>query len=528
MKERTVPGEGEYMNQITVFADIIALSLLIVVLGGVYIQMNEVSKKKTAFIICILVDIFFAIVDLCVSVCIVNGIMVHNWIVMMLLLLSSYITTFVFLNFIQQILLEKGINNNKKIVVMKMYITALSAVVLFLGIIGDSIVISKNTIIAGTGQKICLLLLIIFYAIIFIFSIKNIHIIGKVDVLTLAAYLSVPTIVIILEVIFNELHLGQLSLGFSCLFMFASMARKAYNAHEEENLSYFKSIASSYATMHVIDLKGELISEFGAHDALRKYRAAHPERNEQDTIWGVLTQRICEAHKSEIMEFTRLDSLDERMKGIRKLSCEVLNVDDKWFRFSFVRVGEIDEKLERVIFTSHDVDHMRRSEETLKLISTTDELTKLNNRRAFQDDIDAIDKNGVPDDLWYLNIDLNGLKEINDAKGHSAGDELIVALGKTIAKAIYPWGKAYRIGGDEFVAIINTSKANIEVILRSLEEYRMQWSGKYSDTFSFSKGLVSSQEFPGASVQALAIEADKKMYIEKREYYISRGIERRK
>ena len=50
-------------------------------------------------------------------------------------------------------------------------------------------------------------------------------------------------------------------------------------------------------------------------------------------------------------------------------------------------------------------------------------------------------------------IDINGLKQVNDTKGHDIGDELIVEVANSIT-SVFKKKYCYRIGGDEFVAII--------------------------------------------------------------------------
>ena len=61
------------------------------------------------------------------------------------------------------------------------------------------------------------------------------------------------------------------------------------------------------------------------------------------------------------------------------------------------------------------------------------------------------------DDFVFVSLDVNGLKTINDTQGHAAGDELIKAAASCMKKCIGSYGRVYRTGGDEFIALINTS-----------------------------------------------------------------------
>ena len=64
-------------------------------------------------------------------------------------------------------------------------------------------------------------------------------------------------------------------------------------------------------------------------------------------------------------------------------------------------------------------------------------------------------------------IDLDGLKAINDNQGYAAGDTKLRTLGEALAAAVRAGDGAYRIGGDEFVALLPDSPpAQVPAILR--------------------------------------------------------------
>ena len=81
----------------------------------------------------------------------------------------------------------------------------------------------------------------------------------------------------------------------------------------------------------------------------------------------------------------------------------------------------------------------------------TDDLTGLDNRRAFQEavesDLGSTDENRH---VGVLLVDLDGFKEINDSLGHHVGDELLRVVAKRFENQIAKRGSIARIGGDEF------------------------------------------------------------------------------
>ena len=86
----------------------------------------------------------------------------------------------------------------------------------------------------------------------------------------------------------------------------------------------------------------------------------------------------------------------------------------------------------------------------------TDPLTGLHNRRAFEADLEAEVARALHqgDSLSVLNLDLDLLKQVNDAEGHERGDALLRSFAKAAGERLQVWGRLYRIGGDEFAAIL--------------------------------------------------------------------------
>jgi diguanylate cyclase (GGDEF)-like protein len=83
----------------------------------------------------------------------------------------------------------------------------------------------------------------------------------------------------------------------------------------------------------------------------------------------------------------------------------------------------------------------------------TDSLTGLGNRRRLLDDLEAVLRLG--EERVLVLYDLNGFKSYNDRFGHPAGDALLARLGRNLAGALGAGGSAYRLGGDEFCALID-------------------------------------------------------------------------
>ncbi len=97
--------------------------------------------------------------------------------------------------------------------------------------------------------------------------------------------------------------------------------------------------------------------------------------------------------------------------------------------------------------------------------SNTDNLTKLRNRRALYRRY----KRGIAGKCALVYLDLNHFKQINDNYGHEIGDKVLKQLSQRIAQV---WkGRAYRIGGDEFVLVGNVKAAKLEELRTYLQRF---------------------------------------------------------
>ncbi|MFV2060283.1 MAG: GGDEF domain-containing protein [Gammaproteobacteria bacterium] len=113
-----------------------------------------------------------------------------------------------------------------------------------------------------------------------------------------------------------------------------------------------------------------------------------------------------------------------------------------------------------------------RYEKHLNHIATHDALTDLLNRSLIMDRIEhAIElANRKGDLVGILYIDLNNFKKINDKYGHQAGDQYLLTAAKCIKSTIRKCDSACRMGGDEFLVLVeNVQKiASIEKIAKNL------------------------------------------------------------
>lgn len=102
----------------------------------------------------------------------------------------------------------------------------------------------------------------------------------------------------------------------------------------------------------------------------------------------------------------------------------------------------------------------------LSRMAMMDTLTHLPNRRLFQQHLEvAIGRSQrVGTSLAVAFIDLDGFKPINDALGHHIGDEVLLAVAKRLNAAVRGCDVVARIGGDEFVALLEDIKSDQDIV----------------------------------------------------------------
>ncbi|UWF68415.1 GGDEF domain-containing protein [Brucella sp. 1315] len=94
----------------------------------------------------------------------------------------------------------------------------------------------------------------------------------------------------------------------------------------------------------------------------------------------------------------------------------------------------------------------------LARVASVDPLTGLLNRRSFIQQFNAANKAGVRG--WFLIVDVDYLKQINDQYGHPAGDDAIIAVAQALEDCLSSDSLIARIGGDEFCAFVPKGAIN--------------------------------------------------------------------
>jgi diguanylate cyclase (GGDEF)-like protein/PAS domain S-box-containing protein len=158
-----------------------------------------------------------------------------------------------------------------------------------------------------------------------------------------------------------------------------------------------------------------------------------------------------------------------------------------------------------LVFTLRDVTAQHKLEEELKHRAFHDALTGLPNRLLFQDriaqQVALASRTGQVAGVLF--VDLDDFKIVNDTKGHSIGDELLVAAAGRLAALVRESDTAARLGGDEFALLIGAAEDTAAV-----ESAAERIVRAFSEPFSLATGLVTTTVTVGVATTQDSTDTD--------------------
>ena len=174
----------------------------------------------------------------------------------------------------------------------------------------------------------------------------------------------------------------------------------------------------------------------------------------------------------------------------------------------------IKETLELTTFLIAAVIANHQLVSRLELKSTIDGLTQVYNRNSMDERVNRIasGEDKLPSSIGIIYADLNGLKTVNDMKGHDAGDKLLFRAA-ALLKITFEDYEIYRAGGDEFVIICQ------DITEDDIRQHISQLKKMADNTSNVSFAIGYAYCTGEFDIDSVLQQADEAMYQDKQEYY---------
>ncbi len=271
--------------------------------------------------------------------------------------------------------------------------------------------------------------------------------------------------------------------------------------------------------------KSESVADFHVNVAYRAHldeKREEMQKLQQDFI-AQMGEAVAESENFDqllqdavaaLQQAETIDSLETRKRELMR-ALEGLTEGNQSLGEKFSRAQEY--------LTIIEDDNQQLSEELdrVRLLSLTDELTRLPNRRAFmrrlEDEVSRVQRHGYP--LSLVVMDLDHFKRINDLRGHAAGDTVLRSYSKEVLSIFRHHDLVARYGGEEFAVLMPNTDVDgvvcaLKKVRRRLEEVTKAHGPEDVALPTFSAGVA--QFHPGEMPHSFIERADAALYAAKR------------
>lgn len=250
----------------------------------------------------------------------------------------------------------------------------------------------------------------------------------------------------------------------------------------EAKINSYSSLAAIYASMHLIDLKNETFQIIKNTENIARNCDNIEKDNFPRQIRNVMIKLCTEKYYDNVMYFTNIRTLEDRMKNVSTIADEFLGTVHGWCRERFIKVDNDENgNLWHVLYCVEVIDEEKRRENRLIYLSETDLMTGISNRGSGEKKISELLRKRVGGMLVL--IDCDKFKSINDTFGHNVGDAVIIAIANALQRLCGENDVVMRLGGDEFAMfipeIVDEASANdfFERIFDSIDEIEISEMG---------------------------------------------------
>jgi diguanylate cyclase (GGDEF)-like protein/PAS domain S-box-containing protein len=196
---------------------------------------------------------------------------------------------------------------------------------------------------------------------------------------------------------------------------------------------------------------------------------------------------------------------------IRRLDGEIRWIQDRG-------IPELDGSRKLVNFTSvlFDITDFKKSEERIQTLAYYDSLTDLPNRNKLKEFV-KLETSIKSNRFTLFLLDLDRFKFVNDSKGHTVGDSILIEVAKRFNKVVGLNGTVFRLSGDEFIIVLKDCDLNkvIYVAESILKVFTIPFQIDGNEFHLTTSIGISLYPEDGSNQEELIKHADAAMYLAK-------------
>ncbi|MEF3693003.1 MAG: HD domain-containing phosphohydrolase [Acholeplasmataceae bacterium] len=300
------------------------------------------------------------------------------------------------------------------------------------------------------------------------------------------------------------------------LFPLVTMFISVVIHHQKERLDQ-QGIISIQQTLLQASIDSTSTMEIFAIDKNYKYLSMNQFHRDQMLRFYDEHVNVGENYLEYIHNDKMRNRIEELVKTaltgkVMKTIVEVEVTKDKYLEEHYTPIKDKNDQIIGVAIFSEDVTERHTHEQSILHLSYRDSLTNLYNRRYYQEELARLD-NEKYYPLTIVFADINGLKIMNDAFGHDAGDELIITVSEELLHVFHRDQRISRIGGDEFAILLpNTPKEKAQSLLDTVK-IRLQKRLINGMNVTVSYGIATKIE--NEDINLILKEAEDDMYAHK-------------
>lgn len=306
------------------------------------------------------------------------------------------------------------------------------------------------------------------------------------------------------------------------------LAEKKQKENQKQSITFTQiaeSLASIYDVIYYVNVADSSYVCYHANDI---YGQLEINRSGDDFYGESLTnipQMIHVQDHEKLSDFINKDNMISTMENHKDCSINYRMIVSGKPQYTRMTVRKSSDGTHFIIGVENVDNEIKKEKQHLKELKTEkelarrDELTGVKNKTAYKE-LEASVQGSIENDIDSLAFaivvcDTNNLKQINDTKGHAAGDEYLLSSSQLLCN-IFVHSPVFRVGGDEFVVFLRGSDYLARHELMNKLRSQVLENNKAGNGVILASGMSEYKTESDLFVSEIFERADKEMYEDKK------------